>query len=223
MDTEVNTISLISTTHREKGLANAGNLYSILQHINPEVIFIELPPDHYDYYFTTYSRRTLESDSVNMYRKGNSVKIILVDSKAPDSRLRDDIDYLFNKIDSNSDYIESIEGHIYQFTCQYGFPYLNSKKHNEHLTAKKEEEFNTIKKLNDPKLIELYELWVNIHEQRENEMLHNIQEYTGKHSFNRAVLLVGSAHSHSILKKTNDNSRLFGIQLFNFSKEERIC
>jgi len=217
----VNTISLVPTAHQEKGLANAGNLYSILKHLKPEVIFLELPSDHYDYYFTTYSLRTLESDSVNMYRKVNPVEIILVDSKAPDASLRDDIDFLFKKIDRNSDHLENIGRYIHQFTCQYGFPYLNSKKHNEHLSAQKEEEFNIIKNLNDPKLRDQYELWENIHKQRENEMLNNIKEYSGKHSFNRAVFLVGSAHSQSIIEKAKKNDGLLDIQLFYHSQEEQ--
>ncbi len=217
----MNTISLISTAHKEKGLANAGNLYSILKHIKPEIIFLELPSEHYDYYFTTYSLRTLESDSVNMYRKDISVEIILIDSKAPDASLREDIDFLFKKIDSNSDHLESIRRYIHQFTCQYGFPYLNSKKHNEHLSAQKEEEFNTINNLNDPKLRGLHELWENIHKQRENEMLNNIKEYSGKHSFNRAVFLVGSAHSQSIIEKSKENDSSIDIQLFYYSQEEQ--
>jgi len=217
----VNTISLVSTVHKEKDLANVENLYSILKHIKPEVIFIELHSDDYDHYFTTYSRMTLESDSVNMYRKDNPVEIILVDSKTPDPILHNDFDFLFNKIDSNSDCLESISGYIHQFTCQYGFPYLNSKKHNEHLSAQKEEEFNTIDKLNDPKLRGLYESWENIHKQRENEMLNNIKEYSGKHSFNRAVFLVGSAHSQSIIEKSKENDSSIDIQLFYYSQEEQ--
>lgn len=220
----MNRISLISTAHQEKGLANSGNLYSILKHLKPEVIFLELPSDHYDYYFTTYSLRTLESDSVNMYRKDNPVEIVLVDSKAPNTSLRDDIDFLFKTIDSNSDRLESIGRYIHQFTCQYGFPYLNSMKHQEHLSAQREEELNTIKSLNDPKLRGLYELWENIHKQRENEILNNIQKYSGNHSFNQAVFLVGSAHSQSIIEKAKEkySSSPLDIQLFFYSREELV-
>lgn len=219
----MNTILLVSTTHQEKGLANAENLYSILKHIKPEVIFLELPFDYYDYYFTTYSRKTLESDAVNIYRKDNPAEIILVDSKAPDASLRDDIDFLFNKIDSNSDHVEIIEREIHQLTHQYGFPYLNSKKYNEHLSAQKEEELNTIKGLNDSKLKDRYELWENIHKQREHEMLNNIREYSGKHSYNRAVFLVGAAHSQSIIEKANerDGSNELDIQWLYSSQEEQ--
>lgn len=217
----MNKISLISTVHQEKGLANPENLYSILKHLKPEVIFLELPSDHYDYYFTEYSQRILESDSVNMYRKDNPVELVLVDSKAPNTSLRDDIDFLFNTIDNKSDHLESIGSYIQQFTFQYGFPYLNSMKYQEHLSVQREEELNTIKSLNDSKLRDQYELWENIHKQRENEMLNNIQEYSGKYPFNHAVFLVGAAHSQSIIEKAKEkySTSPLDIQLFYYSQE----
>lgn len=215
----MNTISLISTTHREKGLANPNNLYSILQHIRPELIFIELPKNQHTDYFTKFTLRTLESDAINIFRKHNQVEIILVDSVAPDARMFNEIDFLFDNIHNNSQHLDGILGYIHQFTCQYGFSYLNSNKHYEHLTAQKEEEHKTVQGLNNPKLIDLYEKWNDIHAQRENEMLNNIHEYSNKHSFNNAVFLVGSAHSHSIIKKAKDTDFQPNIELFNFKEE----
>jgi len=215
----MNTISLISTTHKEKGLANSENLCSILQHINPELVFIELPHNQHTDYFTNFTLRTLESDALNIFREHNQVEIFLVDSEAPEAGIFKDIDFLFDNIHRNSQHLDSILEYIHQFTCQYGFPYLNSNKHNEHLTAQKEEEHKTVQRLNDSKLIALYEKWNNIHAQREIEMLNNIQEYSAKHSFVNAVFLVGSAHSHSIIKRIKDTDFQPNIEMFNFRKE----
>ena len=218
----MNTISLISTTHRGNGLANSKNLYSILQNINPELVFIELPPNQYADYFTKYTLRTLESDAINTFRKHNKLETILVDSVAPDAGMFKEIDFLFENIHNNSQYLDGILGHIHQFTCQYGFPYLNSNKHYEHLSAQKEEEQRTVNELNNPKLIELYEMWNNIHSQRETEMLNNIHVYSTKHSLNNAVFLVGSAHSHSIIKKEKVTEFQPNIKLFKSMGSDSI-
>ncbi len=138
---------------------------------------------------------------------------------APDASIFKEIDFLFDNIHNNSQHLDNILGYIHQFTCQYGFPYLNSNKHYEHLTAQKEEERKTVQGLNNSKLIELYEMWNNIHNQREVEMLKNIHVYSTEHSFNNAVFLVGSAHSHSIIKKANDTDFQPNIEQFNFREE----
>lgn len=216
---KVNRITLVSTTHQEKGAANVANLYSILKYIKPEVIFVELPSAHYEFYFSTFSLRILESESINMYRKDNPAQIILVDSIAPDPNLRNEFDLLFDQIDSNSAHCKGIQEYIFQFTYKYGFPYLNSEKHFEHLANLKREEFNIIKELHSPQLLDLYALWKDIHDQRENEMLHNIQVYCGKHSIKCAALLVGSAHSESLIKKSKGRYGHIDIQLFSFSHE----
>ena len=215
----MNTISLISTTHKEKGLANSKNLCSILQYIKPELVFIELPHNQHADYFTNFTLRTVESDALNIFRKHNQVKIILVDSVVSDASIFKEVNFLFDNIHRNSKHLDSISEYIYQFTCQYGFPYLNSNKHNEHLTAQKEEEHKVVQRLNDSKLIALYEKWNNIHAQREIEMLNNIQECSAKHSFINVVFLVGSAHSHSIIKRAKDTNLQPKIEMFNFRKE----
>ena len=67
-------------------------------------------------------------------------------------------------------------------------------------------------------------MWNNIHNQREVEMLKNIHVYSTKHSFSNAVFLVGSAHSHSIIKKVQDTEFQPNIELFNFREEaNEIC
>jgi len=215
----MNTISLIATTHAEKGLANSKSLCSILQRINPELVFIELPQNQYTDYFTKFTLKTLESDAINIFRKHNQIEVSLVDSVAPDTSIIKEINFLFDNIHSNSKYLDDILEYINQFTCQYGFPYLNSNKHNEHLKAQKEEEQKTVQRLNNPKFIELYEMWNNIHDQREIAMLHNIQEHSTKHSFKNAVFLVGSAHSHSIFKKAKNTDFQSNIELINFGNE----
>ena len=109
----MNTISLIPTTHKEKGLANSKNLCSILQHINPELVFIELPHNQHSDYFTNFTLRTLESDALNIFCEHNQVEIILVDSIVSDNSLFQEINFLFDSIHRNSQHLGSILEYIH--------------------------------------------------------------------------------------------------------------
>ena len=55
-------ITLIGTIHSENGQCNSNELYKILENINPEVIFDELPSHFSDMYY---------SDSFDMYCANN--------------------------------------------------------------------------------------------------------------------------------------------------------
>jgi len=198
----MNTIILVSTTHKEKGLANLDNLYSVLQHINPEIVFAELPYDEYSDYFTSFTKRTLESNTINAFHKNKQIEIIPVDMSSPDITILNEINYLFDAIHNNSKSIDSILEHIDLYTRQYGFPYINSEKHYEHITSQKEEELKTIQNMNNEKLTALYEKWIDLNSLREDEMLSNIQNYFIKNPFRFSVLLIGAAHSQSIINKS---------------------
>jgi hypothetical protein len=53
----MNCVSLISTVHEEMALANVSELCAILERIQPEVIFLEVPPEAFDYYCYQNSSR----------------------------------------------------------------------------------------------------------------------------------------------------------------------
>ncbi|MEJ2466461.1 MAG: hypothetical protein P8045_12285, partial [Candidatus Thiodiazotropha sp.] len=179
----MNTIILVSTTHKEKGLANLDNLYSVLQYINPEIVFTELPYDEYSDYFTNFTKRTLESDTINTFRKNKQIEIVPVDMSSPDITVLNEINCLFDAIHNKSKSIDSILEHIEIYTRQYGFPYINSEKHYEHLTSQKEEEQKTIQNMNNKMFTDLYKKWINLNSLREDEMLSNIQNYFIKNPF----------------------------------------
>jgi len=198
----MNTITLVSTTHKEKGLANSNNLYSVIEHINPEIVFTEIPHDEYNDYFTRFTKSTLESETINAFRKHKQIDVVPVDATTPNINVFKDINILFDAIHSNSKNIDSILEHIDLYTRKYGFPYINSEKHYEHLASQQEEELTTIKYINNATLTELYEMWNNLNSSREDQMLTNIQNYFGNNAFRPSVLLIGAAHSQSIINKS---------------------
>ena len=53
-------ISLVCTVHEETGLANVSGLHAIVEHIQPEVIFLEVPPAAFEDHYENCSRQNLE-------------------------------------------------------------------------------------------------------------------------------------------------------------------
>ena len=76
-------ISLVCTVHEETGLANVSGLRAIVERIQPEVIFLEVPPAAFGEYYEKFSQRNLESIAVGQYRKGHQVDLVPVDLPTP--------------------------------------------------------------------------------------------------------------------------------------------
>ena len=64
----MNCVSLVCTVHEEMGLANVSALRAILERIQPEVIFLEVPPEAFDDFYKICRRENLESKAVRQYR-----------------------------------------------------------------------------------------------------------------------------------------------------------
>ena len=67
-------ITLISTRHDEVGKCNSNELYKIIESINPELIFEEIPPSYFDKYYIDRSCNNLETDTINKYLETHDVK-----------------------------------------------------------------------------------------------------------------------------------------------------
>ena len=48
------------TRHDEVGKCNSNELYKIIESINPELIFEEIPPSYFDEYYMRKTRNNLE-------------------------------------------------------------------------------------------------------------------------------------------------------------------
>lgn len=67
--------------HKESGRTNVAELRTILEHIQPEVIFLEVPPAAFKGYFE--NSQNLEAKAVRQYRQGHQVEIVPVDLPTP--------------------------------------------------------------------------------------------------------------------------------------------
>ena len=199
-------ITLISTRHDSLGKCNSNELYKIIERINPEVIFEEIPPTFFDEYYLDKSRSNLETDTISKYIQNYKIEHIPVDSdNFPSEEFFKDHKYMIERIEGLAD----INGFTFRNLVdtnkrnieRFGFNYLNSI---DSININKEI-YNTIKnglqKINNDRLFQTFKSWKDINEMRENHMLQNIYSYSQKHSYERAIFTIGAAHRNSIIEK----------------------
>ncbi len=199
-------ITLICTRHRKLGKCNSNELYKIIEQINPDIIFEEIPPRFFDEFYIEKRRSNLESEAVSKYKETYTIQHIPVDSDdIPSESFFKDFENVSKKIENLLDdygliYRNSIDINKC-YTERYGFKYLNSKHSitiNEKIYAAIE--FG-LQKINNNKLSQTFKLWKEINEKRENKMLKNIYEYSKNHKYDKAIFMIGAAHRKSIIQK----------------------
>jgi hypothetical protein len=202
-------ITLISTRHEEIGLCSSYELYKIIEGINPEVIFEEIPPSFFDQYYASKTRRNLETDTINNYLETHKIEHILVDSDdVPSVSFFEKHANMMGRVEGLTD----INGFNYrnlidrnsEYIAMYGFRYLNSAHcvgYNDGICDAVE---NGLKTLNNDSLFQTYKSWNEVIEKREHEMLRNIYRYSREHSYDRAVFTLGAGHRRSIIEKMRD-------------------
>ena len=202
-------ITLICTRHDSLGLCNLSSLYYIIENINPQVIFEELPSSEFDNFYTTKQKSTLESVTITEYKKRHSVIQVLVDSNnIPSDDFFRQYGHLLSKVGCRND----VNGFKYRnlmdldkdFIFKYGFNYLNSEKY----SAINTEIYNTIEAtlelLQNERLNTIFNNWKNTNSERESHMLNSIYDYSQANNFSQAIFLIGSAHRQSIINKISD-------------------
>jgi len=223
-------ITLISTIHSEIGKCNSDELYKIIEFINPEVIFEELPShlsdiiysESFDMLYTNsipLNRRLiaptdvpLELKCMKKYLQNHNIKHIPVDiDVSPElSENEKEMFATFNKYD---DY-KKLEQEQYLLTRQYGFDYLNSDKYLDVLEEKEIIEKNIVESKIHKDIFHTYKLFRAEHyDNRENAMLQNIYNYSKENQYNRAVFLIGAGHRKSVMQKITEHEKTSEIKL----------
>jgi hypothetical protein len=196
-------ISLIGTYHAERGAVTISALLAILERIQPEVVFAEIPPTHIGAW-RDGSHGTVESLAAARYAETHSIDVVPVDSPEPhDSFLRDwqELSRLFERtspvyrrlVDLNTDRV-----------CRSGFAYLNSDEGVQAWADIHQEEHETIEYVGSPRLRDMYARVRNWNERRDQEMLRRIHTYCAATAQRRGAFLVGAAHRKSLLEKIRD-------------------
>ena len=193
-------ITLISTVHREIGKCNSNELYKIIEKINPEVIFDEIPSSRFNAHFIEQSVSTLETGAIILYMKNYKVNIIPVDNYNFSEIQKGDIDY--NKISNNNIDYYNLCKEQYLLAIQHGFEYINSNQNFQLIERLQAIEREVLEKINDEELTKLFKTWYEITDKREIEIICNIYNYCEEHTFDKGLLLIGAEHRNSIINKT---------------------
>ena len=223
-------IILIGTNHSEKGKCNSDELYKIIEDINPEVIFEEIPSIIFDMFYNgkchfdefhkvlkyklpnnildnintlPLSETPLEVNCIRKYLQNHNIKNIPVDI-VTDSEISTNMEMMFGEFYKNDDVYKKLVDECKLLTEQHGFDYLNSKNYLDLVEKMKLREKQLIESncFNKNELLRIYELsFKEIIDDREIAMLRNIYNYSKENVYSQAVFLIGARHRKSLMQR----------------------
>lgn len=224
-------ITLIGTIHSENGQCNPDKLHKILEDINPEVIFDELPSSSFDMYYSdaidiSYVNRILlnrhppemplEVKCIKKYKQNYNIKVfpVDIDIRQKISKHQDEILFMISTFLQYEDY-KRLDNEKETLIAQEGFHYLNSSIFLDFLARKEAVERSIIEsEIQKNRLLDIYKLFhAEQYDNRENAMLQNIYNYSKETQYNQAVFLIGAEHKKSIMRKISDYEKSSEIKL----------
>ena len=198
-------ITLIGTRHSTNGDCNRNSLYNIINNINPEVIFEEVPPSCFDAYYIDNEKGSLEKHAINKYLERHQAVHIPVDydNMPSNSFFKDDANMRKKIKEINYEY-SCLEVEIETKVKWYGFTYLNSSEYIKHNNELENEIDKTLQMLSNENFLQIRKEWYELQEKRDNEMIKNIYNYSKMHKYNMGLFIVGAAHRKSIISKIHE-------------------
>jgi hypothetical protein len=196
-------ITLISTNHGELGKCNSDELYKIIESINPDVIFEELPAEIFNtvYKVVQHPNEPLEVKAVKRYLLNHKIRHFPVDIN-PDLNLQtSDIESMFGAFRKYTAF-SNIEIELNDLIARDGFVFLNSKRCYELLGKKRLTERKLIEfMINKERLFYTWNYFYSEQENRDNEMLDNIYKFSKEYAYDKAIFTVGVGHRKSLMQK----------------------
>lgn len=195
----------------ERGKCNSNELYRIIEKIQPEIIFEELPYDVFEIiYAEGRSPESLEAITIKKYLKKNQIEHIPVDTyEKNETDFFNEFDVISNK---SIEYAELLKQQL-SMIIRNGYSFLNSSDCDELFDKIHIIEENVLLEINDARLSYQYKSDRELNDKRENEILQNIYNYSKQHSYNKAMFICGAEHRKSIMQK---------IQLFERKEKLKL-
>lgn len=192
-------ITLLSSFHIKFGKCNTDELYKIIEKIQPEMIFEELPFDVFDIIYTEgWNPESMEAITIKRYLKKYQIEHIPVDTYEKNEKdLFNGFDVISNK---SVEYSDLFKQHLSMIN-ESGYSFLNSDKCAELLDKMHIIEEKVLLEINDATLSHQYKSERELHDKREDEMLLNIYNYSKQYQFNKAMFICGSEHRKPIIQK----------------------
>jgi len=196
-------IILIGTRHDGIGKCSERALFEILLEIRPEVIFEELFIDGHKQIYEGNTPDFPETRAIKKYIELEKAKIIPVDldyrnilNNLRKDGLNDFVEVFYRNAEflrRNADYNEN--------SAKYGFRYINSNECVRSFEYKHFLENGILEYLKNDQYSDLHRRYLDMNNDRENEMLNNIYQYCKLNDFKSAVFLIGAEHIRSIIYK----------------------
>jgi hypothetical protein len=188
-------VTLVCTTHNERGACTEDALLSILRGLDPDVIFLEMREA--DLHASTL--HTLEARAVRTYAKFRSAMEVAVDDFEIPTSFRHDLDSMFEYIERNSDEFNTLVMQR-EMAASRGFEALNSADF-ELLAAHCDEAMErALGRSRSTELVRRYATWTSLLRQREDSMLTNIYSHCRTNPNTRGAFMVGAAHLSSLAR-----------------------
>lgn len=210
-------MSLIGTVHTESGRANLTELRMILERLQPDVIFAEIPRANLADYIDG-SHGNLESAAVAIYLKHHPIDVVPVDLNTPNGEFLRESKEMFKKVERMSPQYRHLMDQNSLNTRNYGFPYLNSDHCAQAWAAICNEVRATVEWIGDARLRQTYALWCKTNDRRETGMLEIINGHCIRCAPSHGLFLLGAGHRKAIMEKVQEQ-RVVGAPVITWSFE----
>ena len=202
----MSTVTLICTRHFELGNCNSPGLLKIMEKIQPDLIFEELPLIVFDECYKGYMV-TLETTAIKEYMKNRQINHIPIDTFDKEHTM-DRIFTLMNNFvaESSLEYRNYLDK-LAEVESQQGFAFLNSKQCDTFFDNLYIMQERILFETNDAYLSKIYNEEKAYNHNRENEMINNIYNFTKNNSYDKAVFFIGAGHRKSIIRKLYRHNR----------------
>jgi len=217
-------ITLLCSVHHENGLCNVGELLKILRAIEPEVVFEEMLPSHFGFYYKHRTISTLESQALTTYREFKSFQQVPVDRYeiAPDvlAEIKKGFEGVCARVEQISQEYRELDKEKNNRVYQLGFKYLNSVAYSTLMARIFEIEDQTITQMGDHNFVRALEMWRHALQERERAMIRNIYDFSRDNAFDAGIFLVGAAHKMGIIREIEKHARMeAGLISWRFAYE----
>ena len=195
-------ITLVGTSHSERGKCNADELYKIVEQISPDVVFEELTP--YLYYIL-YNKGVFDESApiefkcIRRYKQQHNIKNIPVDIEVV-STLSNNVNQMLALFEKYDIY-KVLEIEQKKKIELEGFDFLNSDEFSDLVEKQRTIERKIVEEINNSQLNRIYKSFNTDLDFRENFMLNTIYAYSKENNYDQAVFLIGAGHRSSIIRK----------------------
>ncbi len=188
-------VTLVCTSHSERGNSNEDALLRILCSLDPDVIFLELR----SFDAAALAMQMPEARAARRYATLRPSEQLAVDEFDIPASFRGDVDALFDYVEENSDeFIALVQQR--DFAASLGFEAMNSADFEE-LAEKCDRAMERAVVLSRSKeLMSRHANWTSLLRRREESMLSNIYRFCRSRPDSRGAFLVGAAHISALLK-----------------------